>query len=173
MLTKIYIRENENWMQSVIFNKITTFLSMKVRPAALIIERNHLLLMQYRYGNTDVFNLPGGNPDAGETMPQTLQRELREELGIEIEVADLVLMGEVILPQQKNDVLHCVFLGQLIGGIPILNPAETSAVAVVWKPIPLLHTLAMYPNLGTDIQQLTLGNLQSPYVGRISQQWYA
>jgi hypothetical protein len=44
---------------------------------------------------------------------------------------------------------------------------------VVWKPIALLHTLAMYPNLGVDIQQLISGNLQNTYVGRISQQWYA
>ncbi|MFN8353771.1 MAG: NUDIX domain-containing protein [Spirosomataceae bacterium] len=145
---------------------------MKVRPAALIIERNHVLLMQYRYGNTDVFNLPGGNPDKGETLPQALERELREELGIEVEVGELVLAGEVILTQQKNDVLHCVFSTQIIGGIPILNPAETSALAVVWKPISTLSGLAMYPNVGAEIQRLMSIGFRTPYVGRISQVYY-
>ena len=38
---------------------------MKVRPSVVIVENNCVLLMRYRYGQTDVYNLPGGNVDNG------------------------------------------------------------------------------------------------------------
>ena len=82
---------------------------MKVRPSVAIIENEKVLLMRYRYGETDVYNLPGGNVDAGETLEQTLVRELQEELGIQISVGEMLLAGEVILPQQKTDVLPLLF----------------------------------------------------------------
>lgn len=55
---------------------------MKVRPSIAIVENNNLLLMLYKYSNTDVYNLPGGNVDKGETLSETVVRELMEELGI-------------------------------------------------------------------------------------------
>ncbi|MEY4541233.1 MAG: hypothetical protein RLZZ306_2990, partial [Bacteroidota bacterium] len=68
---------------------------MKVRPSIAIVENNHLLLMRYQYGNTDVYNLPGGNVDKGETITETVVRELMEELGIEVEVETMILSGDV------------------------------------------------------------------------------
>ena len=111
---------------------------MKVRPSAIIIENNHLLLLRYNYGGNDVFALPGGNIDTGETLTQALERELSEELGIEAEISELFFVGEVILPNQK-DTLHCCFATKIIAGIPILNPKETTALEVVWKNIMTLQ----------------------------------
>jgi 8-oxo-dGTP diphosphatase len=56
---------------------------MKVRPAALIIRDQHLLVMRYRYGTSDVFMLPGGNQDPGETLSDTIKREIQEELTLD------------------------------------------------------------------------------------------
>ncbi|MDH4460840.1 MAG: NUDIX hydrolase [Spirosomataceae bacterium] len=146
---------------------------MKVRPSVAIVEGNNVLLMRYRYGDADVFNLPGGNTDPGETLVQTLQRELQEELGIEIAVQQLLLTGEVILPQQKTDVLHCVFLAKISSGIPVLNPAETSSLEVLWKNIDELADLEMYPNVGTMLQkQFKAIQDTSCYVGQIPQRWH-
>lgn len=145
---------------------------MKVRPSVLVIENQHVLLMQYFYGGTDVYNLPGGNPDPGETLEQTLIRELQEEMGIEIEIGKMLLTGEVILPQQKNDVLHVVFAGEIIGGIPILNPSETSAKALVWKPITEIQHLEMYPNVGSELQRILFEGNGGQYIGRIRQKWH-
>ncbi len=54
--------------------------------------------MQYRYGDTDVFALPGGNPDPGEDLEATLERELMEELGVDIQVFAMLFCGVVTRP---------------------------------------------------------------------------
>lgn len=146
---------------------------MKVRPSIAIVENNHLLLMQYRYGNTDVYNLPGGNVDKSETLTETVVRELMEELGIEVGLKEMILLGDVIMPEGKEDVLHCVFEGKILSGKPVLNPKETSALAVVWMPLVDLHELEMYPNVGAQLQRFYLKGLGGgDYMGRIGQKWF-
>ncbi|PMD96597.1 NUDIX hydrolase [Siphonobacter sp. BAB-5405] len=145
---------------------------MKVRPAVVLVENDHVLLTRYEYGDQTVFQLPGGNPDPGETLPEALMRELREELGIEIEVQGLLVMGEVLLPQLKQGVLHCVFLGTLVGGIPRINPAETTALEVVWRPLSSIAGLHLYPNVGVELLELVTGVRSSPYIGKIRQEWF-
>jgi 8-oxo-dGTP diphosphatase len=145
---------------------------MKVRPSVVIIENDCVLLMRYRYGQTDVYNLPGGNVDKGETLIQTVVRELQEELGIEIAVEKMILVGEMLMPEPLKDVLHCVFLAKIIEGKPRLNPMETSALEVVWKPIDTLKDVAMYPNIGAELEKILLEGIDFQYVGRVGQVWY-
>jgi 8-oxo-dGTP diphosphatase len=145
---------------------------MKVRPSVVIIENDCVLLMRYRYGQTDVYNLPGGNVDKGETLTQTVVRELQEELGIEIAVEKMILTGEMLMPEPQKDVLHCVFLAKIIKGKPILNPTETSALEVIWKPINTLKNLDMYPNVGAELERILLEGVGFQYVGRVGQEWY-
>jgi 8-oxo-dGTP diphosphatase len=145
---------------------------MKVRPSVVIIENDCVLLMRYRYGQTDVYNLPGGNVDKGETLAQTVVRELQEELGIKIAVEKMILTGEVLMPEPQKDVLHCVFLAKIIEGKPMLNPVETSALEVVWKPINTLKDVALYPNVGAELESILLEGIDFQYVGRVGQEWY-
>ena len=128
--------------------------------------------MRYHYGNTDVYNLPGGNVDKGETLIETVVRELREELGIEVEVGEMILSGDVIMPEGKEDVLHCVFEGKIIAGMPTLNPTETSALEVVRIPLMDLHNLEMYPNVGVELQRFFLEKQDVNYMGKIGQKWF-
>lgn len=145
---------------------------MKVRPSIAIIENNNLLLMRYCYGNTNIYNLPGGNVDKGETLTQTVVRELKEELRIEVEVGKMILSGDVIMPKGKEDVLHCIFEGKIIAGKPVLNPHETSALAVVWMPLTDLNNLEMYPNVGAELQHFFLKEQGNNYMGKIEQKWF-
>ncbi|MEA5459276.1 NUDIX hydrolase [Arcicella sp. LKC2W] len=142
---------------------------MKVRPSVAIVENNRILLMRYRYGNTDVYNLAGGNVDKGETLASTVVRELQEELGIDIELEEMLLTGDVIMPEGKEDVLHCVFRAKILNGTPVLNPQETSALEVLWQPIEELNQLDMYPNVGLELQKAL--NQGFEYIGKIRQEW--
>lgn len=104
--------------------------------------------MHYQYNGHDVYALPGGNPDRGETLTQTLERELMEELGVEIRPDYMVVCGDVIHPERKDDTLHVVFSGEILAGEPTLNPQQTTALAIVWKPVDELLNLSLYPNVG-------------------------
>ncbi len=142
---------------------------MRVRPSALIIERNCLLTMKYCYGGQDVYALPGGNPDPGESLSEVIVRELREELGVETEVDQLALCGEVIGEDGRKDALHAVFAVHLIAGLPRLNPEHTSALSVEWLSIKDLTDKHLYPNIGQEIKSLLAGELRGVYLGRIDQ----
>ncbi len=146
---------------------------MRVRPCALIIERNCVLAMKYRYGETDVYALPGGNPDPGESLSEVIVRELREELGVETEVDQLVLCGEVIGEDGRQDALHAVFMVHLIAGLPVLNPEHTSALEIAWLSMADLATRHLYPNVGQEIRAFIDGKLLTVYVGKIDQPYVA
>lgn len=149
---------------------------MKVRPSALI-WRDHnnqteVLLMHYRYGEADVFALPGGNPDRGETLPETVKREVQEELGVSITVSEMAFAGEMLLSERADDVLHIVFAAHELQGEPTLNPAETTALAVRWILVGELDKLNLYPNVGKTIQQWFDSAIDLGYIGRIEQQYF-
>jgi ADP-ribose pyrophosphatase YjhB (NUDIX family) len=144
---------------------------MTTRPALCLVENDRLLLMRYRYGGQDVHNLPGGNPDPGETLAETLVRELREELQITVRIGDWLLAGEVFRPG-KSGTLHIVFAGELVSGTPVLNPVETSALAVEWVPLAEVPGLSTYPHVGTELVAVLRGQRLPRYLGRIAQPWF-
>ncbi|KAB7731772.1 NUDIX domain-containing protein [Rudanella paleaurantiibacter] len=149
---------------------------MKVRPSALIWRHRdtqpEVLLMHYRYGEVDVLALPGGNPDRGETLPQTVAREVQEELGLTVSVGEMVMAGEMLLMERADDVLHIVFATRDVQGEPLLNPAETSALAIRWVAVSDLHTLNLYPNVGEAVQRWFASGGDLGYIGRIEQRYF-
>lgn len=60
--------------------------------AGLVFRRGQLLITQRPAGGhlAGLWEFPGGKREPGETFEQCLQRELREELGVEVDVIELV-----------------------------------------------------------------------------------
>lgn len=145
---------------------------INIRPAILIIENQRILTMQYNYGNQEVYNLPGGNLELGEYLSDALAREMQEELGIEVSVGEMILVGEVYFEERKKHTLHLLFEGKIISGIPTLNPKETSALAIKWLAINELEKVNLYPSLSKQIQDYLAGKLSNKYIGKIAQQWF-
>ncbi|WP_431981007.1 NUDIX hydrolase [Streptomyces qinglanensis] len=52
-----------------------------VVAAAAVVERGRLLVVS-KHAAPDLFYLPGGKPEPGESLRAALERELREELGV-------------------------------------------------------------------------------------------
>jgi ADP-ribose pyrophosphatase YjhB (NUDIX family) len=147
-------------------------MAINIRPAILIIENQKILTMQYNYGGQEVYNLPGGNLELGEQLSDALAREMQEELGIEVAVGELVLVGEVYFDERKKQTLHLIFEGKVTVGTPVLNPKETSALAVKWLNISKLSEVNLYPNITKPMLDYLAGKLSNKYIGKIDQQWF-
>lgn len=123
--------------------------------------------MRYNYGGQDVYNLPGGNVEFGETLSETLIRELEEELCLKVSIAELLYVAEVISDKMQH--IHFVYRGKIHDGIPILNAKETTALEVVWLPIKNIKDHQLYPNIASYISKLPL---QTSYLGVLDQKWF-
>lgn len=94
--------------------------------AAVFNEKGEVLLGLRHYGNkygtelavTSVWTMPGGRSDEGETIGECLTREVKEEVGIDVEPVEC--LGE-FPGARKGDVLHmfqCTYTGTPINNEP-------------------------------------------------------
>lgn len=144
---------------------------MNVRPAICIVENDKLLTMRYRYGTTEVYNLPGGNLEFGEKMTECLARELQEELQVEVEIGEMLCLADVFIEEKQKQTLHTIFQGKITQGVPSLNPEETSALGIHWLPIKELTNIHLYPAIGAELLKAIQNALPNPFLGRVIQPW--
>jgi len=83
----------------------------RVAVSALIFENGRVLLAHRR--DINWWNLPGGGMEAGETVDETLRREVYEETGLEVEIEQLV--GVYSKPQKQEVVF--TFRCRVTGGV--------------------------------------------------------
>ncbi|SEM64782.1 ADP-ribose pyrophosphatase YjhB, NUDIX family [Syntrophus gentianae] len=124
---------------------------MKVRVSAVYEKSGEILCMRYIYGGKEVFSLPGGGVDKDLPLQEVLAKEWKEELGIKVDVGDVILIGEAPAGKQYPRTLHIVFEVTEIHGIPKVQPEATHSLDVVWVPIKKLSDLPLYPDVGKQL----------------------
>ncbi len=81
------------------------------------------------------WEFPGGKVEPGETLEACLKRELREELGIEVEVGDLISKGRHILNCRSAIVLHAFEVSHVSGDFVLTDHEEVRWVKVKELPV--------------------------------------
>ncbi len=67
---------------------------MRVRVSAVFEQAGEILCMKYIYGGKEVFALPGGGVDKDIPLQEAIVNEWKEELGIKVDIGDIILIGE-------------------------------------------------------------------------------
>jgi 8-oxo-dGTP diphosphatase len=112
--------------------------------AAALIDAEGRILMQRRpagKAHAGLWEFPGGKIEPGETPEQALARELEEELGIAVTVADLAPLAFASVPAGARTLLLLLYVCERWGGAP--QPLE--ADALTWRFPAALRDLAMPP----------------------------
>ncbi|MDQ0375959.1 NUDIX domain-containing protein [Cellulomonas humilata] len=137
-------------------------------PAAVacITDDEGRLLLEHRVDN-DLWALPGGTHEFGESIVQTIVREVREETGLDVEVAGLVGIytdpraliaysdGEV--RQQFTLSFRCRVLGGSL-------EKDSESHELRWVEREALDGLTIHPSMRLRIDHF-LDEQESPYLG--------
>jgi len=117
----------------------------RIDVAQVLVEREGRVLVVHTVGhahtNIDRWGLPGGRREPGETLVEAAVREAREETGLEVDVGELLAVGEVV--SDTHDLLFVfrahaagepqVQEGEVVVECRWLSPEEAD-VLMPWYP---------------------------------------
>jgi ADP-ribose pyrophosphatase YjhB (NUDIX family) len=133
---------------------------------AIVTDTSDAILLVHKTDN-DLWALPGGGMDLGESIAQTVAREVKEETGLDVEVTGIVGLytdpGHVIAYDDGEVRQQCsvCFTTRLLGGV-VTTSSETSEVRFV--PPKRLDTLRIHPSMRLRIDHY-LQSRPEPYIG--------
>ena len=91
----------------------------------VLLERGEEVLLMRRAGTgffDGLYSLPGGHVDEGESLRATAVREMREELGVEVDADALEVLGVVHRRSDTNRIDFFVRAGRFAGEPRIVEP---------------------------------------------------
>lgn len=128
-------------------------------------ELDRVLLI--RRSDNDLWALPGGAQEVGESIAETVVRETKEESGIDVEVVGLVgiytnpnHVVEFTNGEVRQQFSIC-FRAQPLGGSPALSDESTD---VRWVAQQDLDNMEIHPSMRLRIDH-GFARLSEPYIG--------
>jgi len=131
---------------------------IRVRVSLFYVKGNQILLAKHAKDGKEYYLLPGGGVDPGESMIEALGRELKEEGGFSVEGLRLQAVCESIHPSGERHIVHVVFRGERIIGVPQSTGLDKRVVAMDFMSLKDFFTAPFYP----DIKSYLLEAAETP-----------
>ncbi len=139
-------------MKDILFRTENYVFSYRV--AGVCVENGRVLLQTTLTDDGHAF--PGGHVSFGETNAETLKREFQEEIGAEVEVDELMWVGEIFIPWGVKPCHQiCLYYKTKIltesipreGQFGAVDELENQKVNLIFKWIPIdeLKNYEVYP----------------------------
>jgi ADP-ribose pyrophosphatase YjhB (NUDIX family) len=133
--------------------------------AAIEDDQGRILLVHKT--DNDLWALPGGGHDIGESIRDTVVREVKEETGYDVDVTAIV--GTYTNPNQVmayddgevRQQFSICFAARLLGG-ELRASSESKEVA--WVPVERIPDLDMHPSMRLRLQH-SLEHRPTPFIG--------
>jgi len=123
----------------------------RIRVAGLIVRDGKILLAEHEKHERRYWLLPGGGMEYGESLEETLKRELVEEAGIEIEVGELLWVVESIPTDKHRHVLNIILEATALSDELVCTPDKVLR-DTVWKDVDDLESLTLFPDTRAEIR---------------------
>jgi ADP-ribose pyrophosphatase YjhB (NUDIX family) len=140
---------------------------MNIRVTGLLLENNTLLLLRQDTDSGRTWSLPGGKVEERETLAAALQREMREETGLEVAVSKLVYVCDYF-PEEHKHIVHMSFFVNRVGGAlgDIILGVDTNRIhAVEMVPLDQISDKISPQFAALAAQGFPTGPNNSPYMG--------
>ncbi|UVI32655.1 NUDIX domain-containing protein [Paenibacillus spongiae] len=146
---------------------------IRLRAAALIIENEAILLVEYNNDEEEGvhYNLPAGGVEPGETLVEAAIREAKEEASVEIEVGPVAFVYEY-QPAKNHYIygdVHSVGITfackRKEGSVPRQpDRPDSHQTGVKWIPLAQLNSIRLYPEITQDILDYYAGGTYRNYI---------
>ena len=100
--------------------------------AVLLNEKGQILLVRNRGHNRPHWSLPKGSCEEGEPLLETMSREVREETGLVVEMAELAFVTEWFVASRQEWYLQFYFHARVVGGELGVQAADEDVTQVLW-----------------------------------------
>jgi len=133
---------------------------------AVVLDQDGRVLLIHRTDN-DLWALPGGGHDLGESIRDTVVREVLEETGYDVDVERLT--GVYTNPAHRmayddgevRQQFSLCFTARLVGGE---SRTSSESREVRWVPVSELQGLDLHPSMRLRIEH-ALSHDRAPYIG--------
>lgn len=131
---------------------------MKIRTAAraVIIRDEQLLVLRRQGVQGEFYVLPGGGQHHGESIHETLKREVFEEVSLRVEIDQMLFINEFIakrdslFPEIESDVhqIDFTFLCKIISQNEAMvgETPDVHQVGIAWIPLNEITDYVMHPD---------------------------
>lgn len=100
--------------------------------AVVLNEQHQVLLVCNRGHSRSHWSLPKGSCEEGEPLAQTLKREVKEETGLDVELAELAFVTEWFVAGRQEWYLQFYFHVHVLAGKAAVQPEDDDVVQVRW-----------------------------------------